>query len=291
MRTYLAKSFLFLFARLPLPLLHGIGFLIGKAVWFSSSRLKQISIRNISLCFPQLSPQEQQRLCRNSLIEMAKTATELGFLWFRPKHKILKLVRKISGEDELHKATAEGKGIIFVSPHMGAWELMGLYCSTLGEMTSLYKPPKLSGLEARARYSRQRYGARLVPTDASGVRKLYQALNQQQNIGILPDQDPSDKGVFAPFFGIQTNTMILLPRLAAKSKAPVLYCIAQRLSWGRGYHVHFIRCPESIYSKDLTVAATQLNRSVEQCISLCPEQYQWSYKRFKTRPQGEAKLY
>lgn len=291
MRLFLAKFFLLIFSGLPLPLLHGIGFILGHGLWWSSSRLKKVAQKNICLCFPDLSPIEQSKFCRRSLIELGKTATETAFLWKCSKDKMLRQIRQISGKETLEQTMAANRGIIFVSPHFGAWELAGAYCSSIAKMTILYKPPKLAGMENITLKARQKFGATAVPTNAKGVRQLYTALRKGECIGILPDQDPADGGVFAPFFGISTNTMTLLPRLASTSKAAVFYAIAERLPWGRGYHLHLLPSQEQIYSKDPVEAATAVNQNVEQCIALCPQQYQWSYKRFKTRPPGEAKLY
>ena len=135
-------------------------------------------------------------------------------------------------------------------------------------------------------------GAKLVPTDASGVRALFQAAARNEMIGILPDQDPGAQGgVFAPFFGLQTNTMTLLPRLMQKTGATVIISYAQRLPRGQGFHLHFVPLPAVSDPDDIQAIATALNQGVEECIRQSPAQYQWSYKRFKTRPAGEVGFY
>jgi KDO2-lipid IV(A) lauroyltransferase len=139
---------------------------------------------------------------------------------------------------------------------------------------------------------RQRLGGKLAPTDVSGIKQLLKALKQGEMIGILPDQDPRKSGgVFAPLFGIQANTMTLLNRLANKSGATVLIGFAERLPWGKGYHIHLLPLPEAIGGKDIELSARVLNEGVERAIRLAPSQYQWSYKRFRTRPKGEEPLY
>jgi len=135
-------------------------------------------------------------------------------------------------------------------------------------------------------------GATLVPTDASGVRALYKAVAKNQMIGILPDQDPGDEGgVFAPFFGVPANTMTLLPRLMQKTGAAVIFSYAERLPRGQGFHVHFLPAPADARTDELQQAAAALNLGVENCVRQSPAQYQWSYKRFKTRPPGETRFY
>jgi Kdo2-lipid IVA lauroyltransferase/acyltransferase len=137
---------------------------------------------------------------------------------------------------------------------------------------------------------RTRFGAQLVPTDTKGVRALFQALAANELVLILPDQDPRDSGgIFAPFFGIQANTMTLASRLAQKSGAIPVLAIAERLSWGRGFRMHYL--PLEIDEKSLEGHVAAINRAVEQAIRCYPEQYQWSYKRFRTRPEGEGEIY
>jgi len=159
-------------------------------------------------------------------------------------------------------------------------------------MTSLYRPPKLTELNDFLVSARRRTGNTLVPTTAFGVKALYASLKKGNMAGILPDQDPGPSGIFAPFFGIQANTMSLVTKLAQRTHAPVIIAYAERLSWGRGFitHIHAVDSQE-ITDANSVAAASALNRAVELCVREKPEQYQWIYKRFKKRPQGEQKIY
>jgi len=125
-----------------------------------------------------------------------------------------------------------------------------------------------------------------------GVKSLYKALACNELIGILPDQDPGKNGgIFAPFFNIQTNTMLLLSRLATKNCTPIIFCYAERMPRGKGFHLHFIPANKKISDKNSQIAATGLNADIEKCIRQLPQQYQWSYKRFRNRPEGEKRIY
>ncbi len=279
-------------ARLPLPLAHALGALLGWLVAYLPSRHRAITRRNLALCFPALGERERRVLARRSLVETGKTVLEMPRVWLTPGETALGLIREVSGEELVREAVAGGRGAIAVSPHLGNWELCGLYLSARYGITSLYRPPRASRWAAMVRAARERMGARLVPTDAKGIKTLYQALGRNEMIGILPDQDPRQgAGAFAPFFGVAANTMTLLPRLVGKSGAPVIFCFAERLPRGQGFHLHFLPAPEGIGDSDPQVAAAALNRGVEACVRLRPEQYQWSYKRFRTRPEGEPPLY
>ena len=286
------RRLLWLSSLLPLWLAHGLGAIVGLLLWLRPNRSKHIAQMNIDLCFPQWTPQARRRLLRQSLMETGKAALEAGVLWLWPASRALGLVREVRGQELLAQAVAQDKGVILAGPHLGAWEMAGLHPASLYPMTSLYRPPKLTELDSLIRESRQRGGATLVPTDASGVRALMKALQRGELIGILPDQDPErESGVFAPFFGMQTHTMVLLSRLARKSGAPVLFTFAERLPWGRGYVLHYKPAPAGIADADPVQAASALNQGVEQCVLAAPAQYQWTYKRFKSRPPGEAEFY
>ena len=281
-----------LLALIPLPLQHLTGAVLGSLFALFPNRHRRITLRNLALCFPELSERERARLLVLSLRETAKAILETAIMWRAGELRLWKLIRSVEGEALLQSAIAQGRGVIIASPHLGSWELIGQYLLTQHPLTCMYKPAENAALDLIMYEGRSHLGMQLAPTDAGGVRVLLGALKRGELIGILPDQDPRDgAGVFAPFFGIATNTMTLLPKLAARSGAPVLVAYAERLSWGRGYRIHFLPVDSAINDKDEVRAATALNRAVETAIRQCPDQYAWSYKRFRSRPAGEASLY
>jgi Kdo2-lipid IVA lauroyltransferase/acyltransferase len=292
MQSTLAKFFIHLLALLPLRIAYLLGTISGYLAYLIPNSLQKPAKINIDRCFPELTAKKRARIYKNSFIELGRVATETGALLLWNKDRTLGLITKVSGVELVEQALAHGKGAIIAAPHLGAWEMIGLYCSSKFVITSLYRPLRMSQLDPIVKQSRQRFGATLVPTNASGVKALYKALENNQLAGILPDQDPGKEGsVFAPFFGIPASTMTLLPRLAAKSGATVIFGYAERLPKGAGYHIHFLAAPGPIHGKDFVESATHLNKGVENCIRQSPAQYQWSYKRFKTRPEGEPPFY
>jgi len=189
-------------------------------------------------------------------------------------------------------AMKRGRGVLLASPHLGAWELSGLWFASRQPMTTLYRAPRVSAMEPIYSAARRRSGARLHPADATGIRALYQALGNGELVGLLPDQDPGrDKGVFAPFFGVQANTSTLLPRIAQRSKASVLFTFAERLPHCAGYRIHIRPGSDHIADPDLERGALAMNQEIEACVRLAPLQYLWTYKRFRVRPPGCADLY
>ncbi len=287
-----ARRLLILLSGLPLPLAQAFGASLGWLMNLFPNETRRVARRNIARCFADRPPAERRRLVRQSLVQTGRTVAETAAIWLWPLARVLPLMREVVGAELLEAGMARGRGVIVLSPHLGSWEMSGLYLSTRYGITSMYRPPKLTALDELMRQARERGGAHLVPTDAGGVRALLKALRQGGLIGILPDQDPGlEAGVFAPFFGHPANTMVLLPKLARKSGATVLFVYSERLPWGRGFRLHIRPAPPGIDDADLVQAATRLNQGVEECVRALPTQYQWGYKRYKGRPEGTPDFY
>lgn len=292
MRAVLAKALLRFLSLLPLRVAHGLGALLGALFWWLPTGLRHVTTANVRRCFPELDINSQTALIRANLKETGKTLLEVGPLWFWEKQRLLDLFVQISGEEAVKKARSEQRGVIFAGLHLGSWELVGVHLSDRYAVTMMYRPPRLVELEPLIVASRERFGAHLVPTTAAGVRQLFQVLAQGGCVGILPDQDPGEgSGVFAPFFGQSAYSMTLLSRLARKTNAAVFFVYAQRLPRAAGYHLHFVPAHPDITNANTEIAARHLNAGVEACVRTLPEQYQWGYKRFKTRAAGDDEFY
>lgn len=285
----LAQVAVRLLARLPLGATHRLGGWIGWAICRLPNRQRRNALINIGLCLPRLSREEQVRLRDRNLAEVARTYLEIGYLWLRPLDQVFDQVREVRGAAYLRRPP--GKGLIVLSPHIGAWELAGQHLARQGPTAIFYKPQKY--LDALILAARRRNGATLAPITAKGIRVLVEALERGDYVGILPDQEPkSDKGaVFAPLFGIPAFTMLLVNRLARRTGAPVIFMFAERLPRAAGFRIHCIPAPAGIDSDDDRIAAAALNRGIEQCVMTCPEQYLWAYKRYRRRPDGAPKIY
>jgi KDO2-lipid IV(A) lauroyltransferase len=182
--------------------------------------------------------------------------------------------------------------VLLLAPHLGNWELCGLYFSSRYRMAALYSPPSLPGFEAYMTASRSRHGSELVPGDRRGLARLISLLREGEVSGILPDQSPRTAGsAYAPFFGMEVRTMTLVSKLLQKSAAVPLMTWCQRLPDSRGFRLVVRRCEDGIADPDPVVATRALNRSVEACVREAPAQYQWEYKRFRHRPPGQPDPY
>lgn len=292
MRARLITALLWLFASLPWGWNRALGTALGWCLAHIPSPLRQHCALNLRLCLPELSSVEQRRLLRASLIETGKTVLEAGPLWFWPAERIRALMGEAVNIEMVDAAVRAGRGVILATPHLGSWEMAGHFCGDRWGITILYRPPRLAALDSLLRRGRERCGACAVPTDAGGVRRLYETLSHGGVVGILPDQDPGQGGgVFAPFFGIPANSMVLLSRLARKTGAAVFFGYCERLPGTQGYRIHFLPAPAGIADPDPQVGTTAMNHGVEACVRALPEQYQWSYRRFRNRPSGEPRIY
>lgn len=292
MRTRLIKLFLRLCAGMPLSAVHVLGAGGGWLLARYPTEARRIARINIARCLPELDAGAQRRLVTDSLMETGKTAAESGPLWRWDRRRIERLAHGVEGESRLEQALAAGRGAILVMPHLGAWEMTALYCSMRRRMTSLYRPPRIRALDALITTARERFGATLVPADHAGVRALLKALRRGELLGILPDQEPRyGNGIFSPFFGIPAYTMTLLARLAQQTGAPVFIAYAERLAAGAGFRLHFLPLAPAAAGASVEEITAAVNAGIEDCVRRVPQQYQWSYKRFKTRPAGEAGFY
>ncbi len=293
MKNWFVLSIYRLCARLSPRMVRRLGGLVGRLYFWIPNRERHNARINIALCFPEWSEAQRRALLKRSLIENVTTMIEMPAIWCGNLERWLSLVREETGRESLEQAVQQGRGVVLAGPHLGSWELCGLMLGRIAPLTTLYRPPRYEVMEALMVQGRSRTHARLVPTDAGGVKALYQALQRGEMVAILPDQQPkSERGsVFAPFFGEPALTMELVSRLSRKTGAPVVFCFVERLSAEAGYRLHWLAAPEGIDDADPVIAATALNRGVETCVRRCPEQYQWTYKRFRARPDGGPNRY
>ena len=292
MQSFFIKSALRLCAWLPLPVLHGFGACLGWLLFLLPSRSRHIAETNIALCWPTLSKPQQRRLVRCCLAETGKTLFETGALWLRPGEDVLRLIKHVDGSELVKQAMAKGNGVILATPHLGAWEGAGLYCAARFNITCLYRPPRKPGLEQLLVTARSRLGGQYIAATTTAIRTLHKTLQQGRAVAMLPDQEPhAGAGIYAPFFGIPAYSMVLLARLATRSATPVIFVWCERLSWGRGYRLHFREAADISNSTNIDAAVAASNKAVENCIRECPSQYQWSYRRFRSRPDGEDPYY
>jgi len=265
-------------AALPLPVLHGLGTLLGWIVYAASPTYRRHLRENLAQ-----AGFRDARVRRASIAAAGKAVMELPAIWFRPRAELMRRVHRLEGAELIDAARAEGKGIVFLTPHQGCFELTAQVAAERQPITVLYRPPKQGYLQPLIDQGRAQKNVHLAPANFAGVRQLIAALKRGEALGILPDQVPNaGEGEWAAFFGRPAYTMTLAMRLAARPNTVTLLAFGERLPRGAGYVVHVKPLPDRRAGEPPT---RWLNRALEEQIRAHPGQYLWGYNRYK-RPRG-----
>jgi len=269
-------------ALLPLPTLHFLGNALGHVLYLSARKAKSRTIENITQS--GLFPDQTMQAVRQSFIGMGKAILETPYIWNCNSQQVGDLMQQVHGWESIELGLSANKGIIFLTPHMGCFEITSLYYARNHPITVLYRPPKKKWLMPFINTGRTRRNITLAEANASGVRKLLQALKKGEAIGILPDQIPaSGEGEWADFFGKPAYTMTLASKLAEKTGATVIMAFGERLDNGKGYALHLTKV-DSIASPSL------LNQAIQRQIKQAPSQYYWNYHRYKISRKAKEKF-
>ncbi len=268
-----------LLSTLPLPVLHLFGSALGWLAYLAS-------------------PSYRRRLRDNlrgagfdahlgaAIAESGKAIVELPFVWCARPERVAAHVTE-ENYALVQASLDQGRGIVFLTPHLGCFEITAQQVALRTPLTVMYRPPKKAALKPLIEGARARTNLRLAPANLAGVRMLVKCLRRAEPVGVLPDQVPQEgEGVWAPWFGRSAYTMTLPAKLAQLGKADIILVYAERRPRGAGYIVRFAPF-EGDLSGDAAAQATVVNRAMEQVIARCPAQYFWSYNRY-TQPDGIA---
>lgn len=267
-----------LLSYLPLSILHLLGAGLGRLTYWLSPTYRRHLRENLAQA--GLAPAWRGKVAA----ETGKQMLELARIWMRPLEEAVPLVVDIVGWEHVQAARQAGKGIVFLTPHLGCFEITAQYLSSFGDITVLYRAPKSAVAQELILTGRKRAHLHLAPADLSGVRSLIKALKKGEMVGMLPDQAPkTGEGVWLKFFGRYAYTMTLAARLTETGAASLLTW-GERLPGGRGYRVHF-QPPQTPLAGATVDRAQQINSEIELLIRQCPAQYLWGYNRYK-RPGG-----
>jgi KDO2-lipid IV(A) lauroyltransferase len=271
---------------LPLRVARWLGQLSGQIGWYVERGPARVTRLNIERCF---GPGHDD-LARNSLIETGKLVFETGVVRCWPVARVLTTIVNVDGRALIDEAVARGQSVVVLAPHLGNWEILGLYLGHEYGITSLYEPQRNAAVSAFTHGFRERTGARLVPTTNGGIRAVYRELEDGGVIALLPDQvGARSSGVYAPFYGNPALTMRLYHRLLRRyDSLPVM---AYALREEAGFRVRFRPVGGVVSGYDLEASATALNHAIELAITEAPAQYQWEYRRFRRPPPGNPNPY
>lgn len=285
-------GFLRLFALLPWAVVQRLGGLIGWMMWKLPTRTGRVVRINLAHCFPELDLEARERLVRRSLMDIGRTLTESACAWIWPAHKSLRLIREVEGMDVLREALASGDGLVGITSHLGNWEVLNHFYCTHAKPIIFYRPPKLKAVDELLKKQRVQLGNRVAPSTPEGIISVIKEVRRGGCVGIPADPEPAlSAGLFVPFLGTRALTSKFVPSLLARGKARGVFFHAVRLEDGSGYKVILEAAPEDLYDPDPEVGVAAMSRVLESYVRRYPSQYMWSMKRFKHRPEGEARWY
>ncbi|MGE8682686.1 MAG: lysophospholipid acyltransferase family protein [Achromobacter marplatensis] len=267
-----------LFAALPLPVAHAIGRLAGLAVYAWPGKYRRRLQANAAQAgYPGAA------FARQAAAETGAMILENPRVWFKNEQSLAQVVS--DDNDVVTAARAENRGILFLTPHLGCFEITARYLARQMPMTVMFRPPRKDILAPLLETARNSSDVNAVPATMQGVREFVRALRRGESVGMLPDQAPSvGDGVWVPFFGRLAYTMTLPSKLAMQTNVPIILTAGERLPHGRGWRIHYVRVPEPLPA-DPQAQAALINAAMETLIRRCPQQYLWSYNRYKT-PRG-----
>lgn len=262
---------------LPLFVLQAIGTTLGFFGSVFSGTYKRRAFENLRLAYPDASP----AMARQAMIELLQMFLELPYLWASRNAGKLDKIVQCDHWWMIDEALEQGKGVILISPHIGAFEMLGPFYTQRHKATVIFKEPRMRWLMKLIGMIRLSPDLKLVPANQAGVKGLVKTLLKGETIGFLPDQVPAlGDGVYAPFFGKDAYTITLVQRMQAVRNSPIFTVGLERLRKGKGYYFHVVPMKE-LLSEDQELAAAQMNHELEGMIKKMPTQYLWGYNRYK----------
>lgn len=269
--------FLFrLLSKLPLSVLHALGVALGWLVYLAVPAYRKHLRQNLARA-------GYGQYLHAAIAEAGKSISELPFIWCAEPQRVRRHVT-VQNWALVQAALDAHQGVIFMTPHLGCFEVTAQTTALHTPLTVMYRPPRKSALKPLMEGARARGSLFLAPANLGGVRMLLKALKKNETVGVLPDQVPQHgEGVWADFFGTPAYTMTLPAKLQQLSKAPIILVYAERQPRGQGYLLNFVECGQ-LADGTPQQQARAINAAMEALIARCPAQYLWSYPRYKTPP-------
>ena len=280
----------FLLALIPLPILQGLGSVLGRLGFYFATSERQRTTKNLHFSKLAANDQQAEKLVKSIFAETAKSGLELSVAWTRSSKHIVSLFKEVHGWEHIEAAIERNEGLLLITPHLGNYDLAGRFLSEKlpFPLTAMYRPPKISWLENVMNSGRVRDNGYTAPANMLGVKQIVRALKNKQATIVLPDQVPGEgEGVWATFFGQPAYTMTLASRLAIMPEVTPLFFCGERLPHGRGFALH-IAPLEGTLNGNREHDAQIINNNVEKWVTRFPSQYLFGYNRYKWRKNRPA---
>jgi Kdo2-lipid IVA lauroyltransferase/acyltransferase len=274
---------------LPLGLLAPLGQALGMLAYVFVPKRRRIARTNLRLCFPELNASAREQLLRRHFRAFGRAILESGIAWWGTPERLRHAVRLV---DTQHVDRSDGNPLIAFVPHFVGIELEGMRISLDYRGAAVYVRQKDAFVDAFLKRRRERFpGSRMILRQ-EGVRAIVTALREGQALQLSPDMDLGARdSIFVPFFDVPAATVPALSRIARLAGARVVPLVVRQLPGARGYEARFYPAWENFPSGDVRADTRRMNAFLEERIREMPEQYLWTHRRFKTRPEGEAGVY
>jgi KDO2-lipid IV(A) lauroyltransferase len=280
--------FMRVLALLPLPVLRGLGWLIGQSLYLLAAPRRRVALRNLSLCFPEASEAQRRQWARESFVGFCQTWLDRSWLWFAPREVVLRRVKLTGALDELLGDTPT---IIF-APHFYGMDAGGsaLTLHTDRAFTSIFTPQPDPAVDLWIRNGRQRFGNVRMLNRGDGVKPILSGLRKGGLLYLLPDMDfGRNDSLFVPFYGVTAATVPSLSRFARLGRAKVISMVTRITP--TGYVAELSPAWPGYPTDDAEADTALMNENLQSYIDVSPGQYYWVHKRFKTRPEGDPSIY
>jgi len=290
--TRLAIFIIWLLHWLPLSVLSLLGQCLGTLSYFFVLPRKRVAATNLALCFPELDASARKRLLLRHFQALGRSMLERGLLWWASPERLRRIIR-FEGEEHLREAVQTGTPVILLAPHFIGLDAGGARIAMSFDCASMYSRQKKNPVLDRWMYrGRKRFGDQVLLSRKDGVRSVVKVMKSARPFYYLPDMDYGKKdAIFVPFFGVEAATITGLPRLARLTRARVLPCVTRMLPDGAGYVLEIGKAWENFPTADLETDTRRMNDWIENVARTMPEQYYWVHRRFKSRPDGQPRLY
>jgi Kdo2-lipid IVA lauroyltransferase/acyltransferase len=287
---WIAIGALRLMIMLPFRLQLLIGRLLGRLLFAVAPKRRQIAAINLRICFPELDAKALRRLVRAHGASLGFSVFEIGLALWASDARIKELVT-LEGIDNATKPLEQGHGIIILSGHFPAIELIGrLIAKSIPDTGGMYRPLKNPLIDQLLRRARTKSSSPLIPKD--NVRQMIRLLRKGMPAWYASDQSYDRAGAeLLPFFGEPAMTNTALTSIARAGKALVVPMFPYRLADGSGYKCIFLPALENFPSDNPGADAARVNLLLEEWIRTAPEQYYWVHRRFKNRPEPLVDVY
>jgi KDO2-lipid IV(A) lauroyltransferase len=287
--TWMAIAVLWCLSRLPFTWQLAIGRFIGRTFQQFAGRRRAIAAVNLSLCFPELSAGERDRILAEQFISMGIGVLEMAMSWWAPARRLKKLAR-VEGLQHLQDALDRDKGVILLSAHFTTLEIGGRLLALHAPFHVMYREHKNAAFDRVMKSARIRHFGKAIPR--GDLRGMLRSLQHNMPVWYAPDQDYGrEQSIFVPFFGIPAASITATSRLARLSGAAVVPFFQTRLPGARGYRLTLYPPLDSFPGASVEEDTQRVNDIIEARIREQPGQYLWAHRRFKNRPEGEAQVY